>query len=331
MRDVEERVEAGLVACFEKFRARTGPPRLWEAMSYAVFPGGSRFRPRLLSMVARAHGDPCPALTDAAAVAIELVHCASLVHDDLPCFDDAAIRRGAPSVHAAFSEATAVLVGDALIIMAFQVLLTCPAPDMAAVARLGAVLADGIGYPSGLVAGQAWEAEPAVPLARYHQAKTASLFRAACEMGAIAAGVGGEGYRRTGELLGAAYQIADDLADGAGSSTLVGKPVRVDQQKARPSAFTAFGADGCRRRIAGFVREAADALPASPDRAAIQEWLLGLGAKLLASAEPPVSGEHAAQRPVGHLDEREAETVESLVRGHKAGRDGALHQRAGER
>ena len=116
-------------------RRREGPPLLAAAMRHAVFPGGARIRPQLCLAVARACGDAHPALADAAAAAIELLHCASLVHDDLPCFDDAATRRGQPSVHAAYGERLAVLAGDALIVLAFQTL--------AAAARAGHAAAAG--------------------------------------------------------------------------------------------------------------------------------------------------------------------------------------------
>src|SRR5262249_58610889 len=96
------------------------PRRLSAAMRGAVFPKGARVRPRLCHAVASACGDDEPRATEAAGAAIELLHCASLVHDDLPCFDDAALRRGRPSVHAAFGEPLAVLAGDALIVLAFQ-------------------------------------------------------------------------------------------------------------------------------------------------------------------------------------------------------------------
>src|SRR5271166_3884954 len=99
-----------------------GPPLLIAAMRSAVFPGGARIRPRLCLAVARACAEDDPALAVAAATSIELLHCASLVHDDLPCFDDAATRRGRPSIHKAYGERIAVLAGDALIVLAFEAL-----------------------------------------------------------------------------------------------------------------------------------------------------------------------------------------------------------------
>jgi geranylgeranyl diphosphate synthase, type II len=159
-----------------------------QAYAHAVFPGGARIRPQLCLAVA-APAATRPRLADGAAVAIELLHCASLVHDDLPCFDDATTRRGVPSVHAAYGERIAVLAGDALIVLAFQVLAhQCAPPCAAAHAGAAVHLATRVGAPTGIVAGQAWECEPYVSLAAYHRAKTGSLFVACTEAGAMAAG-----------------------------------------------------------------------------------------------------------------------------------------------
>ncbi|WP_284247035.1 polyprenyl synthetase family protein, partial [Methylobacterium haplocladii] len=118
--DAGRRIETALDAAVAHLEAPGAPPRLAEALRYAVFPGGHRIRPRLCLSVARACGDDDPAAADAAAAAIELLHCASLVHDDLPCFDDAPMRRQKASVHVAFGEPLAVLTGDALIVAAFE-------------------------------------------------------------------------------------------------------------------------------------------------------------------------------------------------------------------
>lgn len=120
--DANRRIEQALDAAIAHLEAPGAPPRLAEALRYAVFPGGHRIRPRLCLSVARACGDDDPGASDAAAAAIELIHCASLIHDDLPCFDDAPLRRGQPSVHAAYGEPLAVLAGDALIVSAFETL-----------------------------------------------------------------------------------------------------------------------------------------------------------------------------------------------------------------
>ncbi len=118
--DALARIESSLADAVLSAEASGAPPRLAAAMRHAVFPKGARIRPRLTLAVAAACGDDQPRLASAAAAAIELLHCASLVHDDLPCFDDADMRRGRPSVHRAFGEPLAVLAGDALIVLAFQ-------------------------------------------------------------------------------------------------------------------------------------------------------------------------------------------------------------------
>ena len=120
--DAMKRIERALTTALARTEHPGGPPLLAAALRHAVFPRGARVRPRLCLAVARACGEDDPAITDAAAAAIELLHCASLVHDDLPCFDDAATRRGRPSVHYAFGQPLAVLAGDALIVLAFQTL-----------------------------------------------------------------------------------------------------------------------------------------------------------------------------------------------------------------
>ncbi|TXN21400.1 polyprenyl synthetase family protein, partial [Methylobacterium sp. WL19] len=134
--DANRRIEQALDAAVAHAEAPGAPPLLAEAIRYAVFPGGHRIRPRLCLSVARACGDDDPAASDAAAAAIELIHCASLVHDDLPCFDDAPMRRQKPSVHAAFGEPLAVLTGDALIVSAFETLARGAARSPARLAAL---------------------------------------------------------------------------------------------------------------------------------------------------------------------------------------------------
>ena len=194
-------------------------------------------------------GEDNPSLTDAAAASIELLHCASLVHDDLPCFDDADTRRGKPSVHKAFGEQIAVLAGDALIVLAFQTLAWAAG---AAPQRLG-VLIDtvgrSVGMPRGITAGQAWECEAEIDLAEYQQEKTGALFAAAAVAGAAAAGAEAEPWRLLGERLGAAYQVADDIRDVACNADELGKPIGQDQAHARPSAVALHGMDGALRLL----------------------------------------------------------------------------------
>src|SRR6056297_3697785 len=116
---ISERIDAAMTQAIVSGQGGVAPAKLAAALEYAVTPGGARIRPTILTSVAMACGDDRPALTNAAAVALEVIHCASLVHDDLPCFDDADLRRGKPALHKAYSEALAVLAGDSLIILPF--------------------------------------------------------------------------------------------------------------------------------------------------------------------------------------------------------------------
>ncbi|MBC8072390.1 MAG: polyprenyl synthetase family protein, partial [Deltaproteobacteria bacterium] len=183
-----------------------GPPALSAALRHAVFPGGARLRPRLCMAVAAAAENDAPVLVQATACALELLHCASLVHDDLPCFDDAQTRRGLPSVHQRFGEPLAVLVGDALIVAAFETLARGSAAAPGRLPALVTMLARAAGTPFGLVAGQAWESEPNVVLRHYHHAKTGAMFVASAMAGAVAAGRDPEPWRPVGAYLGEAYQ-----------------------------------------------------------------------------------------------------------------------------
>ncbi|MBK1735210.1 geranylgeranyl pyrophosphate synthase [Halorhodospira abdelmalekii] len=258
-----QRIERALEAAVARAVAEPAPPLLAEAVRHAVFGGGARVRPRLCLTVALACGDECPELADAAAVAIELMHCASLVHDDLPCFDDAATRRGQPSVHVAYGERLAVLAGDALIVHALETLTLqiTAAPERAA--ELLLTVSRATGMPYGITAGQAWESEPEVPVAAYHQAKTGSLFAAATVAGAIAAGDHSqlERWRLVGERLGEAYQVADDLRDAVGAEEELGKPTGQDVTHGLPSAVRELGVKGAKERLDRLVEEAVAAVP----------------------------------------------------------------------
>lgn len=251
-----------------------GPPRLRAAMAHAVFSGGGRLRPTLCLAVATACGDPEPEASNAVAASVELMHCASLVHDDLPCFDDAALRRGQPTVHAAFGVPLAVLAGDALIVLAFSALAR-PHAD-----RWVATLARATGPVRGLVAGQAWESEAAAPLDEYHRTKTAALFEAAAVMGAQAAGFEGERWRAFGELVGRAYQAADDVIDAVATPAISGKTGGRDAALRRPSVVRAYGLTAAQRRVARLVDLAADAIPGGYDEAPVRAWLEAFAARI---------------------------------------------------
>ena len=230
-------------------------------MHYSVFPGGARIRPQLCLAVAAACGDDDPALSNAAASAIELLHCASLVHDDLPCFDNAQLRRGRPSVHAAYGERIAVLSGDALIVLAFQVLANSGTRSIFRLGPLMNTIAMSVGSPHGIVAGQAWECEPKVVLRDYQRAKTGSLFEAATAAGAQAAGADAATWRPLGEWLGEAYQVADDIRDVVADQTELGKPAGQDVAHDRPSSAKDLGLSGAVQRFDELVQKAIASIP----------------------------------------------------------------------
>ncbi|MET0678050.1 MAG: polyprenyl synthetase family protein [Bradyrhizobium sp.] len=278
--DVSSRIERALNEAIALAEIPGCPPRLAAAMRYAVFPRGARVRPRLVHSVAAACGEDHPVSTEAAGAALELLHCASLVHDDLPCFDAADTRRGRPSVHKAFGEPLAVLAGDALIVLAFQTLARVQGrPDR--LAALTLTVAQSVGVPSGIVAGQAWECESQIDLAHYHRAKTGALFAAATVAGAASAGHDGEPWRMVGEKLGEAYQVADDIRDAASDEEEIGKPVGRDLALGRPSAVIELGMDGALFRLHELVRGAIDAMPPCPNGAELRSLMLSEAKRLV--------------------------------------------------
>ena len=248
------RIEQALVQHLTLSGGPSAPPRLMAAMGHAVFPGGARIRPQLCVAVARACGQDAPELTDAAAVALEFMHCASLVHDDMPCFDDADTRRGLPTVHKQFGEPLALLTGDALIVAAYQTLVRAGAAHPQRLVGLLELLGEGVGAPSGIVAGQAWECETRADLGQYQRAKTGALFVAATCSGALSAGADPQPWRALGECLGEAYQVADDIRDVIGQAEALGKPVGQDLQHSRPSAATDLGLSGAIAHFESLVR-----------------------------------------------------------------------------
>lgn len=255
---IERSIERAVAAA----EGRNAPPKLGAAIRHAVFPGGARMRPQLCLAVAQA----CSQTEDldvasGAAAAIELLHCASLVHDDLPCFDSADIRRGKPSVHVAYGEPLAVLAGDALIVMAFETLSRECASVPSRTARLFRIVAEAVGPRRGIVAGQAWESESKIDLAAYHRAKTGALFVGAACAGAAAVGADERPWRILGERLGEAYQIADDIRDYVLDSEAMGKPARQDAAHARPNAVDMIGLRGAIEQLNGLVEDAAEAVP----------------------------------------------------------------------
>ena len=247
------------------------PPRLAAALDHAVRPGGARIRPTLCLAVAMACGDDAPMLANAAAGALELIHCASLVHDDLPCFDDADMRRGKATVHRAYSEPLAVLSGDSLIVLAFELLAREGATHPRRALDLVRVLASRTGMPGGICAGQGWESESTIDLRAYHVAKTGSLFVAATQMGAIAAGHDPEAWEDLGMRIGEAFQVADDLRDVLGDAATLGKPVGQDQAHDRPSAVATMGMAGAIRHLQNTLAGAIASIPSCPGERRLAE------------------------------------------------------------
>lgn len=266
------RLEIALQDGVARLTADGCPPRLAKAIEYGVFPAGHRFRPRLCLAVADALGAGDAPLALAAAVATEFVHGASLIQDDLPAFDNADARRGHPALHRVFGEALAVLAADALIIGAFAEIGRVAHGDPAGAGRIVTEIARGVGSPHGAVAGQGWESEDEIDLARYHRAKTAALFEAATGSGAIAAGHDPEPWRAVGLWLGKAYQIADDIADSAAD----GDDASSDAALGRPNAQHSFGTVGSLRALEDAMHRALDAIPQGPGHARFRSFLSGL-------------------------------------------------------
>lgn len=281
--DTVARIETSLLRALSCCTSPDCPPTLARAINHAVFPGGARIRPRLCHAVAQACGDADLSLVDATAAAIELLHCASLVHDDLPCFDDAPTRRGRPSVHAAYGEQLAVLAGDALIVMGFQVLAAAGRSAPQRLAQILPVLASAVGAPRGIVCGQGWECEPNVALAHYQQQKTGALFASATVGGAEAAGCSGEVWRVLGDSLGEAFQVADDLHDALTDEAAVGKPVRRDAVLGRPSAVAEYGLIGAVRQFERLIDDAIISIPPCPGRSVLAQILTHEAGRILPS------------------------------------------------
>ena len=285
------RIEAAIDDALGHATAGSVPPKLAAALHHAVKPGGARIRPTISLAVARACGDDRPRVSDAAAAAIELIHCASLVHDDMPCFDDAAIRRGKPSVHAKYGEALALLAGDSLIVLGFDVLGRVAADHPARAGRLVGEMARYTGMPHGICAGQGWESEEEIDLATYHRAKTGALFTAATRMGALAAGKDPEAWTELGARIGEAFQVADDLLDALEPEAVTGKPAGQDARLARPSAVGELGVPGAIRRLEDILSGAIASIPACPGEAMLAEMVRATAAKLTPAHTPATAAE----------------------------------------
>ena len=252
-------------------------PRLLEAMRYSSLGGGKRLRPLLLTEAARLFGVPVEAALDAAA-AVECVHCYSLVHDDLPAMDDDDVRRGRPTAHKAFDEATAILAGDGLLTFAFEILARPRThPDPAVRSSLVFALARAAGH-AGMAGGQMLDLEAegrALDLAaikRIQALKTGALIGFCGEAGAI---LGGGSRERSAALkaftdaLGLAFQIKDDLLDAEGDATEMGKAARKDGARGKATFVSLLGLEKAKAELCALEHDAASALAPFGERAEV--------------------------------------------------------------
>ncbi len=267
----------------------THPYRLHEALRYSVLGGGKRVRPVLVYATAATLG-LSETLVDGAACAVEFIHAYSLVHDDLPAMDDDDIRRGRPACHKAYDEATAILVGDALQVLAFEVLAAGPGLPDAPGRRLELIrLLAAASGTAGMAGGQALDlaAQGRIltveQIEDMHARKTGALIRASVLMAAACADDAGASCAgpldRFATAVGLAFQIEDDLLDVEGDPTLLGKATGVDRRNAKPTHPAVVGVDASRRRAQSLHRTALEALAVLGDSAEplreVSHWLLG--------------------------------------------------------
>jgi len=260
--------------------AASGPTRLRDAMLHAVFSGGGRVRPKLGMAIVEAQGKTVDDPVLGAAMAVEMIHCASLVHDDMPCFDDADTRRGKPSIHRAFGEDTALLVGDALIVAAFEVLAERCASRPGLLAPMVRLLAEGTGASEGIIAGQASESNPSADVRTIHRKKTGALFEAIAAMAALVSGGAVARWRGVGTKIGMAYQLADDMLDRFGDTQSAGKPVDQDTRNRRPNAARSESLASAAVRLDDMVESAINDIPLCPGRDSLVSSIVGIATRL---------------------------------------------------
>jgi geranylgeranyl diphosphate synthase type II len=254
----------------------TAPELIHRAMRYSLFAGGKRVRPILCLAAGRAVADKVPGLASVAC-SLELAHTYSLIHDDLPALDDDDFRRGLPTCHKQFGEAMAILAGDALLTLAFQVLAGAEGVPGARRARLAAELAAAAGTVEGMVGGQVWDLEGVKQtptpelLGRIHRAKTGALLTASVRMGAISAGAGEgklEALTCYGRHVGLAFQIVDDLLDVEQPSEALGKTAGKDAQQGKITFPAVYGLAESHRMAEEEAARARAALDGFGERAA---------------------------------------------------------------
>jgi geranylgeranyl diphosphate synthase type II len=256
----------------------TPPEIIHRAMRYSLFAGGKRVRPILCLEAAAAVAEEAPGI-EAVACALELVHTYSLIHDDLPALDNDDFRRGLPTCHKQFGEAMAILAGDALLTLAFQVLTEAEGVSLERRAVLAGELARAAGSVEGMIAGQVEDlaGEGQTPsaelLERIHRAKTGALLTASVRLGAIAAGAGPEqlaALTRYGRHIGLAFQIVDDLLDVEQSSADLGKTAGKDLQQGKITFPAVYGLAESHRMAEAEAARSLEALAGFGERA---RWL----------------------------------------------------------
>ena len=270
-----EQVERALEACLPG--PATRPERLHEAMRYAALGGGKRVRPLLVYAAGELTGAPQAAL-DAAACAIECIHAYSLVHDDLRCMDNDVLRRGKPTVHVAYGEATAMLVGDALQALAFESLAGTLALGVAAPAVVAMTLQLARAAGSmGMAGGQAIDLEavgetlPRQALEDMHRRKTGALLGASVELGAACGQAPDAGQARWlasyAQAIGLAFQVVDDILDVVGDAAALGKTAGKDAEQGKPTYVSVLGLAASRQLADTLLFQARDAVAALGPRA----------------------------------------------------------------
>lgn len=246
----------------------TDASTLQNAMQYAVLNEGKRLRPLLVYLTGDLLGAPLESL-DAPAAAIELIHAYSLIHDDLPAMDNADLRRGKPSCHIAFSEGTAILAGDALQPLAFEILAQHPA-DLTPEQRLKMIsILSHVSGIQGMAAGQMLDLEGTTTLAdltRMYQLKTGALLNASITLGAIAAHCDPKILQPFAEHFGLAFQIQDDLLDIESTTTQLGKSSGIDQRNAKVTYPSLIGIEASRQKVQSLFEQALDTLDFARER-----------------------------------------------------------------
>ena len=254
--------------------AGQGETTLFEAIRYSLFNGGKRIRPLLAYAAAKAVGEINPS-TDRVAAALEMIHAYSLIHDDLPAMDNADLRRGKPSCHIAFDEATAILAGDGLQTLAFEQLLEAQQLPPQTTLRLLAMLTKAAGV-DGMVYGQAIDMAAVnqtltLPqLEHMHRHKTGAMITASVMMGGMTVGASERqlgALKDYGEAIGLAFQVQDDILDAITNTAVLGKQQGSDQARNKPTYLSLLGIDGARQKAAELHGKSLTALASFDERA----------------------------------------------------------------